>query len=210
MKLPERVFLTGVPGSKWSSMSHELEKIKGTNHTDQSPERTYEPKTYAGYAPNKWSTGALHRGSYFGYGMEFEPLLDAEYIDQAWTESGGCKIVKSHDWAYMLDDITIKFPNDWLMLIYRPNEVSHWWWCEHGGFNITYAKYHAYKDHNNMAKQIAIQNDNMLKFAHKHDLTWSYYTERWIEQEFGQKITIDRPKEQWNDILVTMYKGPNV
>jgi len=206
MKLPNKVFFTGVIGSKWSSISQEFEKVQGVNTSDQTDARTYEPGQYAGYAPGKWSTGPLHRSSYFGYGMEFEPVLDDAYINQAWTETGGCKIVKSHEWADMLEDITVKFPNDWIMLVYRPNEASHYWWCEHGGLNITYPNYSYYKDHPTAAFTIARQNDAMLKFAQRHDLRWGYFNERWVEEEFGQRIKINRPPQQWNDILVTMYK----
>lgn len=203
--LPSRIFVTGVPGSKWSSITHEFEKISGTNHSDQRADRVYEPRHVAGYREGRWSTGAMHRGSYFGPGMEFEAMLDPHYLDQAWSEPGGCRIVKSHEWSLMLDDVARVFPQDWIMLIYRPNEVSHWWWCEHGGFDITYARYHAYQDHNQMAWAIARQNEAMLKWANARDLSWHAFSEQWVEREFGQKITM-RPRQQWEDILVTMYK----
>lgn len=207
MQLPQRLFYTGVPGSKWSSMSHEFEKFPDINLTDYSKEREYEPVAgVPDYAPGKYSDGPLHRGSYFGKGMEFEPILDADYIDQAWTIKEGFRIVKSHDWAYMLDDIVEKFPNDWIMLVYRPDMVSYSWWFNHGGFKISYAKYDAYENHHKMLAEIGIQNESMLKFAHKHDLKWGHFNEKWILENFGREIKITRPKNQWEDILVTIYK----
>ena len=88
--LPKRIFFTGVPGSRWSGIAQILETIPGFNTSDRTPERTYKHHSYTG-----------HVGAYFGRQMEFEPLIQAsgeEYIDQAWKEPGGCRLVKSHQW----------------------------------------------------------------------------------------------------------------
>lgn len=196
--LPYRIFVTGVPGSKWSSIVNEFEQIQGINQSDQRINREYKSSLENVMPP--------HRGSYFGEGMEFEARLVPEYLDQAWAQSDECKIVKSHEWSLMLDDIVQTFPGDWIMLIYRPTEVSHQWWCDAGGFNITYPRYSAYRDHRTMRKMIAAQNDKMLKWANAKDLTWHAFSEEWVQQEFGQQISM-RPRQLWNDVLVTMYKG---
>lgn len=206
MQLPERVFFTGVPGSKWSAISHELEKLEGVNTSDHAPHREYEPTGMPDWAPGKYTDRPMHRGAYFGPGMEFDAKLDADYLNQAWTETGGCKIIKSHDWAYDLQAVKDAFPNDWIMLVYRPDMASYAWWFQHGGFKITYAKYDAYENHTKMLGEIATQNDRMLKFAHKHNLTWNYYNQKWILDNFGQEVKITRPWNQWDDVLVTILK----
>jgi hypothetical protein len=206
MNLPERIFVTGVIGSKWSAITHELEKLNGVNTSDHSSTREYEPIHMAGYAPDKFTSRPMHRGVYFGKGMEFEPYLAPEYLDSAWTVKGGTKIIKSHDWSTKLDTIREVFPSDWLMLIYRPDSASLAWWYQHGGPKITYPNYSAIKNHAEAQAQIAIQNDLMLKFAHLHNLKWGYFNEQWILENFGQKITITRPWNQWDDVLVTLLK----
>ena len=190
--LPNRIFLTGVPGSKWSGIAQTLENLEGFNTSDRSDKRIYNHNRYSG-----------HRGAYFGKGMEFESYLDPRYIDNAWSNNIGTKIVKSHDWAHKLQTIHEVFPTDWIMLVYRPDMASYAWWHEAGGFSIKYPSYVAYKDSATMLGEIAKQNNNILQFASEHDLTWNYFTPKWVEQHFGQRIEVNK---KWSDILVTLLK----
>jgi hypothetical protein len=190
--LPKRIFLTGVPGSRWSGIAQHIEQLDGFNTSDRTPKREFSHNGFSG-----------HKGAYFGQGMEFESHLDSRYIDSAWSNENGCKIVKSHDWAYKLQTIREAFPDDWIMLVYRPDMASYAWWHEAGGFNIKYPNYEAYKDSATMLGKIAEQNSCILKFAHQHNLTWNYFTPNWIEQNFKQNVEV---KHSWPDILVTLLK----
>tara|TARA_B100000963_G_scaffold361617_1_gene398174 strand:+ start:9327 stop:9845 length:519 start_codon:yes stop_codon:yes gene_type:complete len=156
-----RIFLTGVPGSRWSGIAQELESEGGYNISDRTPERTYTHK-------------GNHVGAYFGTGMEFPAILDTKNLDLPYRGTG-TKLHKSHEWSLMLDDITDLYHRSGIILIYRPNEASLEWWLQAGGFNITYPNYDYYKDEKTMAKHIAIQNDAILKFAHKHKLMWEHH-----------------------------------
>lgn len=192
MSLPNRIFFTGVPGSRWSGIAQTIEQVTGFNTSDRTPDREYSHGGFSG-----------HRGAYFGQKMEFDSFLIPEYIDQAWPTRGGCKLVKSHDWAYKLELIKSLFPNDWIMLVYRPDAASYSWWFEAGGFKISYPKYDWYENHAKMLTEITIQNDNILKFAHSYNLTWSYFTEDWIAKTFSERVAV---KKSWPDILVTVLK----
>jgi hypothetical protein len=130
--LPNRIFFTGVPGSRWSGIAQVLESLDGFNTTDRTPNRDYTHHQFTG-----------HRGAYFGPGMELESYLDPTYIDAAWATTGGCRVVKSHDYAYKLQTIGEVFPDDWIMLVYRPDLTSYAWWHEAGGFQIKYPCYKA-------------------------------------------------------------------
>ena len=154
MNLPNRIFLTGVPGSRWSGIAQTLEKMSGMNISDRTPEREYDHHSYTG-----------HKGAYFGTQMEFEPILDENYIDQAWTKNIGCKLVKSHEWSNHLDEISKKFPDDLIMMIYRPDMISYAWWHEAGGFQIKYPNYSAYKNSGVMLSEIMKQNSCILEFG---------------------------------------------
>jgi len=190
MKLPDKIFFTGVPGSRWSGIAQTLEKMSGMNTSDRTPEREYDHHSYTG-----------HKGSYFGPGMEFEPILDGDYIDQAWLKPNGCKLVKSHEWSYYLGEIREKFPDDWIMMIYRPDMVSYAWWHEAGGFQIQYPNYTAYKNSSNMLSEIMGQNSSILEFGRLNKFKWEYFTSEWISENFGQDIVVDKT---FSDILVTL------
>lgn len=192
MKLPNRLFFTGVPGSRWSGIAQTIEEIPGFNISDRTPEREFSHSGFTG-----------HKGAYFGRGMEFEPYLDPQYIDNAWTDQEGCKLVKSHDWPSKLYTIKEVFPDDWIMLVYRPDMASYAWWHQAGGFNIQYPNYTAYKNSATMLGKIAEQNEGILKFACNMKLNWSYFTSDWVEQNFGHKVEV---KQTWPDILVTLLK----
>ena len=190
--LPNRIFLTGVPGSRWSGIAQTLESIPGFNTTDRTPARTYSHHSYTG-----------HQGAYFGPAMELECRLSADYIDAAWTSSGGTRLVKSHDWAYMLPQVAHHFPDDWIMLVYRPDMASYAWWHEAGGFQIQYPNYSWYKDSAEMLREITKQNKRILEYACKNNATWSYFTPEWVEKEFGHRVEIAKT---FPDVLVTVIK----
>jgi hypothetical protein len=190
MKLPNRIFFTGVPGSRWSGIAQTLEKMSGMNTSDRTPEREYDHHSYTG-----------HKGAYFGPGMEFEPILDEDHIDQAWLEPGGCKLIKSHEWSYYLGEIREKFPDDWIMMIYRPDMASYAWWHEAGGFQIQYPNYSTYENSGNMLSEIMKQNSCILEFGMLNKCKWEYFTSSWIEENFNQNIEVSNI---FSDILVTL------
>jgi hypothetical protein len=89
------------------------------------------------------------------------------------------------------------------MLVYRPDMASYAWWHEAGGFSIKYPSYVAYKDSTTMLGEIAKQNTAILQFAHDYNLTWNYFTQEWIAEQFGQEIDMTKT---YPDILVTILK----
>jgi hypothetical protein len=189
---PDKIFFTGVPGSRWSGIAQTIEKIPYFNTSDRSSNREY---THHGF------TG--HKGAYFGRMMEFEPKLKNDYINQAWSELKGIKLVKSHDWAYFLNTIHSIFPNDWIMLIYRPDELSFNWWKAAGGFNIQYPSYKSYIDDTNMKLEIKRQNSAILNFAKEKKLDWEIFDSHWIKKIFNYDLPVATIHD---DIKVTILK----
>lgn len=193
MNLPNRIFFTGVPGSRWSGIAQVLETMPGMNTSDRTPAREYSHHTYTG-----------HVGAYFGRGMEFEAYpLKEQVMGSAWSDNSGCKLVKSHDWAYYLEDIKSKFPDDWIMLVYRPDMSSYAWWHEAGGFQIKYPCYDAYNDSIGMLAEITAQNKSILEFAMINNCKWEYFTSGWIKDNFNTEVNVTKV---WPDILVTLIK----
>jgi hypothetical protein len=193
MTHPNRIFFTGVPGSRWSGIAQTLETISWFNTTDRTHERQYLHGSFSG-----------HKGAYFGRLMEFEAKLDADYIDQAWEQnSPGTKLIKSHDWAYSLDKIKQQFPNDWIMLVYRDSSASFNWWKEAGGFDIKYPSYIAYQNDVIMTREIDWQNSAIKKFASEHNLEWNTFTSEWIKENFNAEVKVEQTR---SDIFVTILK----
>lgn len=192
MKLPEHLFFTGVPGSHWSAIAQDIENIPGFNTSDHSDQREYSPGTYTG-----------HKGAYFGESMEFKSFLNLSYINTAWKETGGTKIVKSHEWAYKLPLIKQLCPDAWIMLVYRPDLTSYAWWHEAGGFKIKYPNYDSYKDSTTMLSEITRQNQAILDFGCVSDAKWSHYSTQWLQDTFECDAVA---KKQKSDILVTVIK----
>lgn len=162
------------------------------NISDRSSDREYIHHSYNG-----------HKGSYFGYGMEFEPILDANYIDNVWKNNEGSKIIKSHEWSYYLDEIQKKFPDDWIIMVYRSDMSSYAWWHEAGGFQIKYPNYSKYQDSPTMMSEIMKQNSAILKFGMEHNCKWEYFTPDWVQNNFNQKVKINTIHP---DILITLIK----
>ena len=192
MTLPERIFFTGVPGSRWSGIAQTLEQLSGFNTSDRTVDREYIHSNFSG-----------HKGAYFGRLMEFDAVLDEAHIDQAWTSITGTRLVKSHDWAYCLDQINLQFPNDWIILVYRDDTSSFQWWKEAGGFDIQYPNYQSYVNDDIMQQEIAWQNQHIKEFAQAHQLQWSQFNSEWIADTFAQTLSVPTT---WNDIQITILK----
>lgn len=195
MKLPDRLFFTGVPGSRWSGIAQVLETVPGFNHTDRTSARKYQHAQFGG-----------HSGAYFGTGMELAAVLDQTHVDSAHAQHWGTRIIKSHEWALKLPEIQTKFPDDWIMLVYRPDLVSYAWWHQAGGFNIKYPNYDAYHNSETMLGEISKQNRAMMEFAARSDAVWRYFTADWCEQTFGHRPVISK---SWSDVLVTVIRPTN-
>lgn len=188
--LPERIFLSGAPGSRWSGIAQVLEQLPGFNTSDRTPEREYSHSEYSG-----------HKGAYFGPGMEFEPILDVDYIDSAWTHSNGCRIVKSHEWCEMLQDVHNTFPKDWILLVHRQHKQCYNWWTAAGGYDISYPNYSSYDDLPTIIKR---QNQAIMRWVFEKHCPLERFNPYWVEREFDQNIDFDA--SPWEDVFVTLWK----
>ena len=191
--LPDKIFMIGAPGSRWSGIAQNIETLPGFNVTDRDPRRQYVHHNFTG-----------HLGAYFGTGWEFDTNLDAENLDRPFIHTSGTRILKSHEWAYHLDEIRERYPDSWIFLVYRPDMSCYSWWHEAGGFGITYPQYlDYYKDSVNMLSEIMKQNQAIMQFAQRHDLEWRHISGGWIQEHFGVYV---EPGRRDPDTLVTLLK----
>ena len=194
INLPNHIFFTGAPGSRWSGIAQTIETIPGFNTSDRRPDREYRHNNYSG-----------HLGAYFGHGMECILITNGNYIDRQWAEPGGTKLIKSHEWAFCMPQIKKKkqWQDSWVMMVYRPDMACYSWWHEAGGFNIKYPNYSAYKDSNTMLTEIVKQNAAILEYGKINNCKWEYFTSNWIKENFNADVDVTNV---WPDILVTLIK----
>ncbi len=187
--------MIGAPGSRWSGIAQNIEdNVPGFNTTDRTPDKVYQHHSFSG-----------HLGAYFGTGWEFDTSLDAENLDRPFAHTQGTRILKSHEWAYCLDDIRERYPQDWIMLVYRPDLSAYAWWHEAGGFEIKYPKYRPYyRDSINMLAEIQRMNQSIFAFSQKHDLAWHHISATWIKEHFGHAV---EPSIRLSDTLVSILKN---
>ena len=197
--LPKRIFCTGVPGSRWSGITQRLYKHPLFNKTDVNLKRSYDRINQLGELEKNF-----HTGTYFEHNTSLPVSLETLLLDLSYsTPDDGTMLHRSHQYAYMLDDIKQKYPDDWIWLIYRPDLASYAWWGECGGFKISYPDYSYYKDAQTMFGEITKQNAAMLTWAHKHNLPWYPLTKHWEQQHFGY---LKQPAKEYSDILCCLYK----
>ena len=155
------IFMTGAPGSKWSSVSKNIYYSPDIDRSDYSDARTY-------YHDASGTMQLMHMGAYFDPGMEFGSFFneidrytreqcEAEF-DRPFTGTG-VRIIKSHVFAHNIDFLKDHWPDCPIILVQRPNDACLGWWVKCGHFTITYPKYDQYyQDLRTMSTIISSQN----------------------------------------------------
>ena len=160
-----RIFVTGAPGSKWSSVVKNIYFSDSVDRSDHADHRTYQD--------------SLHIGSYFDPGMEFGRWFDRisrHTREECETEfdlpfSGtGVRIIKSHVFANHIDFLKQTWPDTPVVLVSRSTDACLGWWVRCGGFDITYPDYREYyQDLQTMGKLIEEQNKGIEDAWYTYD-----------------------------------------
>ena len=155
------IFMTGAPGSKWSSVSKNIYYSPDIDRSDWNDARTY-------YHDASGTMQLMHMGAYFDPGMEFGGFFDqidrhtreqceAEF-DRPFTGTG-IRIIKSHVFAHNIDFLRDYWPDCSIVLVQRPDDACLGWWVKCGHFGITYPQYDQYyQDLHTMSQIIPAQN----------------------------------------------------
>lgn len=165
------IFVSGAPGSKWSSVVKNIYYSSSIDSSDASPTREY-------YHDANGTYQLMHMGVYWGPAMEFGNNF--ERLDQYTKEENerefdapftgeGIRIIKSHVFGYHLDYIKQTWPDCPIILIDRSDDACLGWWVKCGEFNISYPLYRDYyKDLRQMAQCIRRENEGNRKAAREH------------------------------------------
>jgi hypothetical protein len=227
---PEFVFVSGVPGSSWSMISHRLKVLLDLDCSDVDDSRQYNLPVREGEANTAKRTGKRiqegdksHFGCYFGpyneFGDKFDDIKNNYTLEEFYEEcrrpfvngeEGKPKCIRSHWFSYNLDWLWDNCKGQDLFLLYKNSQTSRDWWFERGGWNIHHPVYTWYENDERLFEQIKIENTNLLNFAEEKGLEWETYNEEWWQLRFGKKEKEFRfrppVKEYLNQISVIYTK----
>ena len=165
------IFVSGAPGSKWSSVVKNIYYSPDIDSSDYSDARTY-------YHDASGTMDLMHLGVYWGPAMEFGDQF--EQLDQYTKEQNeaefdrpfsgeGIRIIKSHVFGYHIDYIKQTWPDCPIVLIDRSDDACLGWWVKCGEFKITYPLYRDYyKDLRQMSAAIAKENEGNRRAAREY------------------------------------------
>jgi hypothetical protein len=189
------IFVTGAPGSKWSSVVKNIYYSASIDQSDYS-----EARTYSHDAPGEMTL--MHLGAYFDPGMEFGDFfdnLDQYTKEQCETEfdrpfsGSGIRIIKSHVFAHHLEFIKRTWPDCAIVLVHRSSDSCLGWWVKCGHFDITYPDYSKYYDNLRQMSQI-ISAQNQAIESGMNQLTGPFVQNN---QELAQLLGLELPPEQY-------------
>lgn len=203
------VFVTGAPGSKWSSVCKNIYYSPGVDRSDHRPEWTYHHD-----ASGKMEL--MHLGAYFDPGMICNLPADLtpfsrQQLEQAFdspfnTQSSGTKIIKSHIFSFNIDFLRDTFPDTPIVLVHRPDDACLGWWVRCGHFDITYPNYRPYyQDLKEMAVKIQQQNTGILN-------AWYGYqgAEPETNQQLAEILNIGEPDARYRQEYAVADVGVKV
>ena len=165
------IFVSGAPGSTWSSVVKNIYYSPDIDSSDYSDVRTY-------YHDASGTMDLMHLGVYWGPAMEFGDQF--ERLDQYTKEQNeaefdrpfsgeGIRIIKSHVFGYHIDYIKQTWPDCPIVLIDRSDDACLGWWVKCGEFQISYPLYRDYyKDLRQMSAAIAKENQGNRRAAQEY------------------------------------------
>ena len=190
------IFVTGAPGSKWSSVVKNIYYSDSIDRSDYRDSWTY-------YHDAGGTLDLMHLGAYFDPGMEsdlpenFYELsrndLEKIFNSPFGEHNGKTRIIKSHVFANHIDFLRTTFPDTPIILVHRGDDACLGWWVKCGHFDITYPSYHAYyRDLRTMAGIIKQQNAGILSAWWKYQ---GHYCEN--NQQLARALKLDLPPREY-------------
>jgi hypothetical protein len=226
------IWFTGAPGSKWSGTANVLQAIASLNFniTDRSASREYKH-----VGKTELARGIMHTGAYFGPGhsigedwdqlSKLSPSAIEEQILKEWSDpSYGNLLVKSHFLSHQLDFVAEYWPDNPIIMVFRPNESCEQGWFGAGGWNISYPNYRPYyKDDATMKAMIAEHNSCMKAFCVQHNIIEHKFNAEFLKEQFNwtSDMILDPVHRAWvekhlihintmEDVTIAIYNQINL
>ena len=188
----KRVWMTGIPGSRWSGVYNRLVTL--TNYfdrTDETPENIHFHKnakaTIARHPDTEKFLG--HKGTYWSqttgteHWKDITKLSREEIVSDLNTVYTGTEIpiIRNHCLLRhnSIEFLAKTFPDDILMMVWRPTTTALAWWKDIMEWKDVYPDYskiytfdnfnQAVEDESRYMTDIAIMNNIMFE---RHDIYW--------------------------------------
>ena len=222
----KRIFLTGPPGSMWSSPDRIIRRlIRHIDQTDinedtvgminiQEPGQPLHLSPYINWG-GKMGDWPLHIGDYDR--AEIERVIDSYYdpVDPDPSRGTLLRIHKSHHWSYNLDHIKTLFPEACILVVTQEAWKCAVWWEHCGGHETKVGGYEAFdKDYEAIWREINWVKAAVERWADKENLKWFTPTLAELESRWGRtRKSTGPPEVEWDGIqtlLVPPDRGRNL
>jgi hypothetical protein len=206
------IFVTGAPGSKWSSVAKNIYYSPSVDRSDYSESRTYYRTLESG------KQDLLHMGAYWDPGMEFGKFFDkincyskeqceAEFNGPFAPERAGVRIIKSHSFANHVGFLKQYWSDCAVVLVHRSDDACLGWWVKCGQFDIPYPDYREYyKDFKEIARLISYQNQGIADAIYQATNQQNISTNQQLAQVLGLALPPSTYAQDYveQDIRVTV------
>ena len=221
----KRIFLTGPPGSMWSSPDRILRSlIRHIDQTDIKPETVgminqIDPGQPVHLSPyinwgGKMGDWPLHIGEYDR--NVIEQVIDSYYDPVEPDPERGTliRIHKSHHWAYNLDHIKQLFPDDCIIVVNQEAWKCAVWWEHCGGHDTKIGGYEAFnRDYEAVWKEINWTKNHIERWVDKEQLAWATMDLNWVQTHFGPTKRTGTQEVEWDGkktLLIPADRGLNL
>lgn len=205
------IFLTGAPGSRWSSAHNRLTQGSSDFSPSELSSTFWRMRTVQHSAPFIAGHGGIYWGPGNLLGQKFDNLHNCskEYIldeiNKGFTDNKGVRLVKSHWFSYNLNYLANMFPKAKIILCYADELECFYWWHKCGGWGMPYPNYTWYENDEGMLRRIKEENYNILKFCSTHNLQLEYQTISSLCQSLGVKF--DKIKDAELNCKTAVFTG---
>jgi len=208
------IFITGCPGSRWSSVYNSIALSPLINISDKVEKNCYHLSMLHvdGTIRKIGNHNASYWGPYQGQGHKFDNLNElskSEILNELmkpflnWDK---VKIIKSHWFAYHLEYLHNLFPKAKIVSCYANDIDSFYRWHKCGGWGITYPKYTWYNNDSRMLEKIKEENYRILKFNKDRNVNFNLLS----INEFYKNLGLPLSETDGEDKLkceVAVYDG---
>lgn len=181
-----RVWMAGVPGSKWSGIHLLLHTLTDYfDNSDVADDTVY----YHKLARTVETTYTGHKGYYWGQTNGTEHWQDITHLTpnslisdiSSVYKNNKIPIIRNHCFLRhnSLDYIAENFKGDTILLVWRKTDHALKWWNNIMQWDNAYPDYRKIYDRERFAEQVEQENNYLVDFAHRHGAVFEDYNNDW-------------------------------
>jgi hypothetical protein len=197
----KRIFITGAPGSMWSSADRMIRAGFGSavDNSDITPSRTWQ-----GHLGAYWNPGnepgydwILNFDKYTR--EEIEIKLDSAYLNEVPDNKEYIiRMHKGHYWSYYFDHLTKLFPEcDIITTRQEPHKAWLWWqMCDgHDHVHDTYNFYN--RDYEAVWQEVNVQTSKIDQWISENGLKMQHLNLDFFREHYGEPSNL--LKRMWDE-----------